>query len=271
MESIRESVLAFEENESDIFLCRCIGHSQNLAAARLLERTGARVVNSSSVMEICGDKVATSSVLEKAGIPQPRFAVALSQEGAIKAAEQIGYPVVFKPAVGSWGRLLARVADRETAESVAEHKEHLGPNHQIFYIQEYVQKPGYDIRAFVVGGNPVCAIRRNSDHWITNTARGGTAGNHLIDEELHGLLCRVHQAIPGDFLAVDCFVGDTGYLVNEVNDGAEFRNSIAPTGQDIALDVINLCGGLLKRKHLKRVGCKNPAKERVSTGSGIFQ
>ena len=54
--------------------------------------------------------------LDAAGLPQPVTVVALSAEAALDAIEEIGYPVVLKPAVGSWGRLLARVNDRDAAE-----------------------------------------------------------------------------------------------------------------------------------------------------------
>lgn len=258
-ENIRDRVFPAVSDRSDVFLCRCIGHHQNLAAARLLEGRGNRIVNASRVIELCGDKVATSSLLEKAGIPQPRFRVAFSREGAIEAAEELGYPVVFKPAVGSWGRLLAKVPDRETAESITEHKEHLGPHHQVFYLQEWIEKPGFDIRAFIVGGVPLCAIRRHSAHWITNTARGGAAENHPVDTELESLLLKIQEAVQGDFLAVDCFLTKDGYLVNEINDGAEFRNSIEPTKTDIAGAVMDLCKELLKGK--TSAGIRKPEKK----------
>ena len=247
IENVRDAVFPQKQKSGDIFLCRCIGHHQNLAVARMLEGSGFRTVNSSRVMELCGDKVATSSVLHEAGIPQPGYRVAFSREGALRAAAELGYPVVFKPATGSWGRLLAKAQDMETAEAIAEHKEHLGPQHQIFYIQQWVEKDGFDIRAFIIGGEPVCAIRRYSGHWITNTARGGSVKVHPLDTELENLLLRVYDAIQGDFLAVDLFFTKGGYLVNEINDGAEFRNSITPTGEDIPGRVVELCASLLKR------------------------
>lgn len=260
IENVRDAVFPRLQDSEDIFLCRCIGHHQNLAVARMLERSGFRTVNSSRVMELCGDKVATSSVLQEAGIPQPRYRVALSREGALQAAAELGYPVVFKPATGSWGRLLAKVQDAETAEAIAEHKEHLGPQHQVFYIQEWVEKDGFDIRAFIIGGEPVCAIRRYSGHWITNTARGGSATEHPLHEDLRSLLLRIYDAIQGDFLAVDLFLTKGGYLVNEINDGAEFRNSIAPTGEDIPGRVVELCASLLKRKPSTTGGNKPACK-----------
>ena len=179
-------------------------------------------------------------MLEQAGVPQPKYLVAFTQEGALDAVERLGYPAVCKPVSGSWGRLLAKLNDRESAEAVFEHKAMLGAHkamlgaiHNTFYIQEFVDKGSFDVRAFVVDGEPLCAIARTSQHWITNTARGGSASNMPLDDEVSELLRSVHRAIGGEFLAVDLFKSNGRWLVNEVNDGGEFRNSIAPTGKDI--------------------------------------
>ena len=109
----------------------------------------------------------------------------------------MGYPCVLKPVVGSWGRLLAKVENREMAESLIEHKATLGVNHQVFYIQEYIHKPGRDIRAFVVGDEAICAIYRSSENWITNTARGGIATNCPVTAEIAELCHRAARAIGG--------------------------------------------------------------------------
>lgn len=244
LEDARERGWEKEVRSGDVALCRCIGHGQNLALARVLQSRGIRPVNLPEVMEVCGDKVATSTRLEMAGIPQPAFRVALSEESALEIIEEMGYPVVLKPATGSWGRLLARLNDRDAAEAVLEHKFHLGVQHQVFYIQEYVAKAGRDIRAFIVGGEPLCAITRSSEHWITNTARGGSAEGLSIDDEMRALLGQVQAALGGDFLAVDLFPSERGWLVNEVNDGCEFRNSIATTGVDIPRAVVLHCQAL---------------------------
>ena len=96
---------------------------------------------------------------------------------------------MLKPAVGSWGRLLSLVSDRYAAEAILEHKEMLGSyHHSIFYVQEYVPKPGRDIRSFVVGDECICAIYRYSDHWITNTARGGRGGELPGDRRDRGAI-----------------------------------------------------------------------------------
>ena len=222
----------------DVVLARCVSHSQNEGVARLLEAQGVRVVNSSDVMALCGNKLSTTLALKKADIAQPEFRAAFTPEAALAAAEELGYPVVCKPVSGSWGRLLAKINDRESAEAIFEHKSTLGVMHNTFYIQEYVEKGSFDVRAFVVGGRPLCAIRRESDHWITNTARGGRASNLPLDDEVTSILRAVHGAVGGDFLAADLFKSNGRWLVNEVNDGGEFRNSIEPTGADIPAEVV---------------------------------
>ncbi len=219
----------------DVILERSVSTSRGLYALRLLETAGNITINRYDTANTCADKLLTTTALQKAGLPQPKVQVAFTAESALQAIEAMGYPVVLKPVVGSWGRLLARINDRDAAEAVLEHKEVLGSfQHSIFYIQELIRKPGRDIRAFVVGEECICAIYRDSAHWITNTARGGKASNCPVTPELNDLCVRAAKAVGGGVLAVDGFEDpDRGLLVNEINHTMEFRNSIAPTGVDI--------------------------------------
>lgn len=227
--------------EYDVILERCINHSRALYALRILEDWGLRCVNSYRVADTCGNKLLTTSALMRAGVPGPRTLVAFTPESALEAIETLGYPVVLKPAVGSWGRLLSKVNDREAAEAILEHKQVLGTyHHSIFYVQEYIDKPRRDIRAFVVGDETIAAIYRYSEHWITNTARGGQASDCRVTPELNELCVRAAQAVGGGVLAVDVLEnGERGLLVNEVNYTMEFRNSIAPTGVDIPARIVD--------------------------------
>jgi len=223
------------EIASDVVLERSLSASRGLYALRVLEGAGFRTVNRYSTAATCADKLLTTAALADAGLPQPRTMMAFTRESALRAIEEFGYPVVLKPVVGSWGRLLARLNDRDAAEAVLEHKEVLGSyQHGIFYIQEYIAKPGRDIRAFVVGDETICAIYRSSSHWITNTARGGEAANCPVTEEIDCLCQGTARAVGGGVLAVDVLEDpERGFLVNEVNHTMEFRNSIATTGVDI--------------------------------------
>jgi [lysine-biosynthesis-protein LysW]---L-2-aminoadipate ligase len=218
----------------DVVLERCINHSRALHALRIFESQGVRCINTSHTAWTCGDKLLTSIVLAEHNIPQPEVRVAFTEESALKAIEEMGYPIVLKPAVGSWGRLLAKVNDRDAAEALLEHKTTLGSyHHSIFYIQKYVEKKGRDIRSFVVGGECIAAIYRYSDHWITNTARGGSAVVCTVDPALADLSVKAAAAVGGDVVALDIFETADGYCVNEINYTMEFKNSIAPTGVDI--------------------------------------
>ncbi|RME59479.1 MAG: RimK family alpha-L-glutamate ligase, partial [Candidatus Dadabacteria bacterium] len=163
----------------DCVLERCINHSRALHSLRIFESFGIRCFNSYKTATICGDKLLTSYALKDAGIRQPDLRIAFTEESALEAIEELGYPVVFKPAVGSWGRLISKVCDQSAAESIIEHKTILGSyHHSIFYIQKYIEKKNKrDIRTFVVGDEVIAGIYRYNDHWITNTARGGKVEN----------------------------------------------------------------------------------------------
>ncbi len=220
----------------DVIWCRAISHSRALSTLSILNGWRIRTVNSYQVVNVCGDKVLTSMALIQHGIPTPRTVVAFDIETALQAIEEMGYPVVLKPAVGSWGRLLSKVNDRETAEAVLNHKATLGgPAHKVFYIQEYVDKPGRDIRTLVVGDEVVYAMYRRSAHWITNTARGGEALPCPLSPEIRELSLAAAQAVGGGILAVDLMETADGHLlVNEVNHTPEFHGAMEAVDVDVA-------------------------------------
>src|SRR5690349_12778583 len=202
----------------DILFERSISYSRGLYIARIFEAHGIPVVNSSLVAEKCGDKYVTSQILVQNRIPTPRVYMAFDEDSALRAIEAMGYPCVLKPVVGSWGRLLAKVENREMAEALIEHKATLGVNHQVFYIQEYIDKPGRDIRAFVVGDETICAIYRSSENWITNTARGGRASNCPVFGPVGEMALRAAEVVGGGILAIDLVESSAGRLmVIEVN------------------------------------------------------
>jgi [lysine-biosynthesis-protein LysW]--L-2-aminoadipate ligase len=251
---IDDDEIIFDLNEGrypyDVVLERSIHHSRALYALKALNDAGVPTVNTAAVADICGDKAKTTQALIKAGVPTPRTRLAFTPASAIRAIEELGYPVVLKPCIGSWGRLIAKVNDRESAEALLEHKEILGSyHHSIFYIQEYIKKPGgRDIRAFVVGDECIGAIYRTSAHWITNTARGGQASVCPITPALADICVGAAHAVGGGVVAIDLLeTEDGGLLVNEVNYTMEFRNSIAPTGVNIPGRIIDYTLGVARR------------------------
>jgi [lysine-biosynthesis-protein LysW]---L-2-aminoadipate ligase len=238
-----ELVFTMGENkfDHDVIIERCVNHSRALYAMRMFNDMGIPTINTYHVADVCGSKFLTSAALIKKGVPSARVKVAFTPESALTAIEEFGYPCVLKPAVGSWGRLISKINDRQSAESILEHKQVLGSyHHSIFYIQEYVNKPNKrDIRSFVIGDECIAAIYRTSEHWITNTSRGGSAEKCEVTPELAKISVDAAKAVGGGVVAIDLFETDDGFIVNEVNYTMEFRNSIDTTGVNIPEKVVD--------------------------------
>jgi len=239
----REQIFDLHQREYpfDLVLERCIQHSRALYMLKIFNDAGVPTVNTYHVANTCGDKFLTTQALVHAGVPTPANLLAFTPESALEAIEKLGYPVVLKPVVGSWGRMVSKINDRDAAEAVLEHRDVLGNyQHSIYYIQELINKPGRDIRSFVVGDECIAAIYRTSEHWITNTARGGQASNCPITPELADLSVRAANAVGGGVVAIDLLETQDGrILVNEVNYTMEFRNSIDTTGVNIPARIVD--------------------------------
>ncbi len=232
----------------DVILNRSVSHTRSIYATRCFAHYGVPTVNAPEVVELAGDKIRTSLRLAECGIPTPRTVIALSAEAAMKAIEQIGYPAVLKPAVGSWGRLMAKVDDAEAAEQILEHKEALSsPVHSVFYVQEFVPKPDRDLRVFVVGESVVAAMYRRSANWRTNAARGAMPEPAPLTPELTELALRAARAVGGGVLAVDLMEAPSGLTVHEVNPTPEFKTLAAATGVDVAGAVVDYAVEVARR------------------------
>ena len=218
----------------DVICARSVSQSRTRYAVKFFQECGIPTINTYETISTCGSKVFTSMALIRAGIPTPACFLAFSPESALSAMDTLGYPCVVKPDGGSWGRLIAKINDRDAAESIIEHKKILGGyEHAVFYIQEYIPKGGRDIRSFVVGNECIGAIYRTSSHWITNTSRGGSAVNCPVTPQLKDISLASAQAVGGGILGIDLFETEGGLVVNEVNSITEFKNSIQVTGVDI--------------------------------------
>jgi [lysine-biosynthesis-protein LysW]--L-2-aminoadipate ligase len=221
--------------EIDLVLDRCVAHTRGSYALRVLEGWGIPAINSSQAAATCDDKVAMSLALALAGVPTPHTAVAFSVEGALEIGERFGYPLIVKPVAGSWGRLLARAASPSALRAILEQKRALGgPQHGVFYLQEYVAKPGRDIRAFLVGGEVVAASYRSAAHWITNVARGAVSTRCPVGDEIATLARAAAEAVGAQIAGIDLVETAAGLQVIEINGGAEFKGLRGTTEVEIA-------------------------------------
>lgn len=219
----------------DVLFDRTVAATHAQATLPAFERHGIPTVNTSQVTDVCSDKWRTSLALAQHDVPTPRTVLATSPESALRACDDFGYPVVMKPVQGSWARMVSRLDTRTAAEAVIEHKEVLGhPMHHLYYVQEYIDKPGRDIRSFVIGDECIAAIyRTNESHWLTNTALGAQASNCPVTDEIRDISLRAAEAVGGGMLAIDLMETPQGLTCHEVNDRMEFRNSVTTTGVDI--------------------------------------
>jgi [lysine-biosynthesis-protein LysW]--L-2-aminoadipate ligase len=220
---------------ADTLLQRCVSYFRSIHLTATLEARGKTVVNSFKAASICGNKLLTSICLSRAKIPTPRTYVAFTEEASLRALEQVGYPAVLKPVVGSWGRLVALIKDSESARSIIEAREYLHPIQQVYYLQEKIKRPDRDIRCYVIGDQAVAAMFRHApaDDWRTNTARGGVAENFAVTPELEEISVRAAQAVGGGAFGVDLMETESGLMVHEVNHTTEFKNLIQATHIDI--------------------------------------
>ena len=215
-------------DDLDIVVDRCLSTSRSLYATRFIDHYGVPVVNSPETADVCADKAKNSLALDAAGVPTPETKVAFTVDSAMDAIDSFGYPCVLKPVVGSWGRLMAKLDSESAAEAILEHKKVLGHyEHKVFYVQEFVDKPGRDIRVLATDGEPVAAMTRSSDHWLTNAAKGGDTAGFELDDTALDLVEQASDAVGGGLLGVDLMeVGGENsgrYTVHEINHTVEFK------------------------------------------------
>jgi len=223
-------------------LQRCVSYYRNIHSTATLEGLGARVVNCLNTGLLAGNKLFTHMLLQKAGIPTPEATIAFSKESAMESLENTGYPKIIKPTVGSWGRMVSKLNDRDSAEGVIDARESMHPAYQMYFLEEFVQRPPRDIRAIVIGDTVAGAIYRvsNDSNWKTNTHLGGSAEVCEVSNELEDICIKAKNAVQGEIVGVDLMESnDKGLVVHEINNTTEFRNVVKVTGNDIPTQMLD--------------------------------
>ena len=232
--------LSVDLNEKKNFdspvLQRCVSYYRNIHSTAAIEGQGVRVVNCLNTGIFAGNKLFTHMLLQKSGVPTPNATVAFSKDAAMQALDRNGFPKIIKPTVGSWGRMVSKINDMDSAEGIIEGREAMSPIHQVHFLEEFVERPPRDIRAIVIGDTVPAAIYRNSGdgNWKTNTHLGGSAETCKITNELEEICLKAKNAVQGEIVGVDLMESnDKGLVVHEINNTTEFRNVVRVTGVDI--------------------------------------
>jgi len=203
---------------------------------------GVRVLNPPLALETCIDKYLASARLEGAGLRVPATVVCQDVESAMAAFTALGGDVVVKPLFGSEGRGMVRLGDSELAWRTFRAIERM---QAVFYVQQFIHHPGWDLRVFVIGDRVVASMRRHARNgWRTNVAQGGRGEMVHVTSDEQRLALAAAAAVGATVAGVDLLPGPSGELyVLEVNAVPGWRALAPVTGVDIAAQVVRHLAG----------------------------
>jgi lysine biosynthesis enzyme LysX len=215
---------------------RCMSSKRSLYYSYILESQGIKTINSFKTFNIAGNKIFTTSYLHSHGIKTPETEVSFYHDNALETAEKMGYPLVFKPATGSWGRMISLLKNENAAETVFSMNDMVNEN--IYYLQRYVKRPPRDIRAIVIG-NSISAViyRYSSDGWKTNLALGGKVEKADLAEEDLEVINKTSELFDPGVIGIDAMETENGLVVHEVNSRVEFKGASRVYGNKIINDI----------------------------------
>ena len=231
-----------EYDFGDVVLERCISYYRGLHFTACLEFLDVPVINSFEIANTCGNKMITSMLLKKNNIPTPKTYFSFSAESAMENFEKVGYPLVIKPIIGSWGRSVMPIKDKDTADAIIENRQVTdGPQDRIYYLQEMIDRPPRDIRVITVGDQAVAAMyRKSSGGFKTNIALGAEPEICKITNEIEELCLNASKAVGGGILGIDLMEDkNRGLVVHEVNNTVEFKGLVKVAEKNIPKEMID--------------------------------
>ena len=202
-----------------------------------LQARGVTVLNPPRAVETCVDKYLATACLEAAGLRVPPTIVCQHADAALEAFTALGGDVVVKPLFGSEGRGMVRVSDPELAWRTFRTLERTA---SVLYLQQFIRHPGWDLRAFVLGGRVLTAMRRRSrNDWRTNVAQGGAGEPVRLGPMEERLALRAADALGAPLAGVDLLPGPEGeWYILEVNAVPGWRALAPVTDVDVAAALV---------------------------------
>jgi [lysine-biosynthesis-protein LysW]--L-2-aminoadipate ligase len=225
----------------DVVLERCVSYFRGLHFTASLEFMDIPVLNKFEVANICGNKMFMTLLLKKNNIPTPKTYFSFSSESAAENLEKVGFPLVIKPVIGSWGRGVMPLKDKDTMEAVFEIRDITdSPHDRIYYLQELIQRPPRDIRVITVGDEPIAAMyRKSSGGFKTNIALGADPELCEITKEMEDMATKASKAMGGGILGIDMMEDkERGLVVHEVNNTVEFKGLARVAQRNIPKEMI---------------------------------
>ncbi|BDQ30420.1 lysine biosynthesis enzyme LysX [Nitrosopumilus zosterae] len=225
----------------DVVLERCVSYFRGLHFTASLEFLDVPVLNKFEVANICGNKMFMTLLLKKNNVPTPRTYFSFSSQSAAENLEKVGFPLVIKPVIGSWGRGVMPLKDKDTMEAVFEIRDITdSPHDRIYYLQELIKRPPRDIRVITVGDQPIAAMyRKSSGGFKTNIALGADPELCEISKEMEDMAVKASKAMGGGILGIDMMEDDQkGLIVHEVNNTVEFKGLARVSKRNIPKEIV---------------------------------
>lgn len=225
----------------DVVLERCVSYFRGLHFTASLEFMDIPVLNKFEVANICGNKMFMTLLLKKNNIPTPKTYFSFSSESAAENLDKVGFPLVIKPVIGSWGRGVMPLKDKDAMEAVFEIRDITdSPHDRIYYLQELIQRPPRDIRVITAGDEPIAAMyRKSSGGFKTNIALGADPEICEITKEMEDMAVKASKAMGGGILGIDMMEDDErGLVVHEVNNTVEFKGLARVAQRNIPKEMI---------------------------------
>ncbi|MCJ8307282.1 MAG: lysine biosynthesis protein LysX [Nitrosopumilus sp.] len=234
----------------DVVLERCVSYFRGLHFTASLEFMNVPVLNKFDVANICGNKMFMTLLLKKNNIPTPKTYFSFSSESAAENIEKVGYPLVIKPLIGSWGRGVMQIKDRDTMDAIFEIRDITdSPHDRIYYLQELIKRPPRDIRVITVGDEPIAAMyRKSSGGFKTNIALGADPELCEITKEMEDLAVKASKAMGGGILGIDMMEDEqNGLVVHEVNNTVEFKGLARVAKRNIPKEMVKFALNFVRK------------------------
>jgi len=183
------------------------------------------------------NKFLTLLALKEAGLPVPQTFMAASRKTVEDLLDEMSYPVVMKLLYGSLGK---GVMFAESKQSAASFMDALERFKEPIFLEEYIPNPGEDIRAFVLGGGVLGAMKRiaQKDERRTNIGIGGTGEPTKLDIKMQDISIKAADVLGMDITGIDIIKGPRGPVIIEANVNVHFEGITKALGVNVAKEIV---------------------------------
>lgn len=225
------------------------------AVVRQFEMMGVYSMTKSIALVRSRDKLRSLQLLSSVGIDIPKTAFADRTTDTADLIEMVGgAPLIVKIVESTHGQGVVLAETKKAAKSVIQAFHSIA---QPILIQEFIEESGgADIRAIVIGGRVVGAIKRQGldEDFRSNLHQGGIGVKAKLTQDERKIAIKAARHLGLNVAGVDLLRSDRGPLVIEVNSSPGWEGVENATGRDIATRII---------KYVEVNAARKPKKDKV--------